>query len=207
MYNPNDTLTFDDTLDGLQYNDDEEMGGLFGDIVKFAAPLVKVASAIGIPGAGAVDVGLSLVGGGGGSSRRPAPPSISSTSIPSTVLSSGPATGRGFGGTRATYQDKAARGIPRSGGAPSGSSDPKVDRILAIMEAKEVKAQVARVAILARNELRYKKSVSKQLKRIVKQLAVLSKYIHLKLGSEANTISPAAINILGGRDFVSRLGR
>jgi len=202
MYNPNDTLTFDDTLDGLQYNDDEEMGGFFGDVVKFAAPLVKVASAIGIPGAGAVDVGLSLVGGGGGSSRRPAP--VSSVSQPSI---SRPATGRGFGGTRAKYQDKAARGIPRSGGAPSGSSDPKVDRILAIMEAKEVKAQVARVAILARNELRYKKSVSKQLKRIVKQLAVLSKYIHLKLGSEANTISPAAINILGGRDFVSRLGR
>lgn len=177
---------------GLQSFDDhlDELGFSFGGILKAASPLLKVGSAIGIPGAGAASAAVDIAGKLG-KKKKARPPTPPTTARPAST---------------ASRQASTARTAP----TPTTTQDPallaQVSRINSILDRNQIRERALKIIRSKGADARYKKELIQKLNIILKQLKQLDAYVHSELGRQT-TVSPGVVDILGGKDFVNNLGR
>jgi hypothetical protein len=193
MYKLNDTQSFDDHLDELSESD--ELGFSFGGVLKAASPLLKVGSAIGVPGAGAASAAVDIAGKlGKKKKKKPSPTTAVSRPSPTTAVS----------------RPSPTTAVSRPSTSTATTQDPilhaRIAHIAATIDRAELKNKALKIIRAKGIEAKYKKELLQKLNTILSQLQQLDVYIHSQLGGQT-TVPPRVVDILGGKDFISRIGR
>ena len=180
MYHVNNGVrAFDDVLD--------ELGFDWGGALKVLSPVLKVGSAVGIPGAGLASVAVDAGGALAKKKKKAAPATIPTTA--SRVASTASPT--------TTRQQPVIDTVLHA----------KIAHITSTLDRTRLREHASNILKSKINKAKHKQALIQKLNKIIKQLNQLDSFVHSKLNVHTKVIKPGVIDILGGKDFVSNLGR
>jgi hypothetical protein len=178
MYDVNNGIrAFDDVLD--------ELGFSFGDVLKVAGPVIG--TAVGGPIGGVIGAGIGSAAGSALTKKKKA---VAAIVAPTTAA-------------------------PTSASRVASTASPDTDDVLheriahiaSVVDRNQLREHASNILRSKIVKAKHKQALIQKLNKIIKQLNQLDSFVHSKLNVHTKVIRPGVIDILGGKDFVSNLGR